>query len=130
MAESDTVSAPHKPLVLIVEDDEVLLTLLLEVIQEAGADGACASTADEGLRALEGRSDIALLLTDVRTPGRLSGWDLAAAAYQRSPTLPVIIMSGYSYQPGSTLPPSACFIHKPCPLDTLTRLVKERLSMG
>jgi DNA-binding NtrC family response regulator len=114
-------------LVLVVEDDDTLRDILLEVIRETGAEVEVVATADDGLTTLKRRADIELLLTDVKTPGRLSGWDLAKAAYERRPNLPVIIMSGYSYQPGAELPPNACFVHKPCPLDTLVAMVKARL---
>lgn len=123
--------SPHRtPVVLIVEDDQLLLDLFMDVIRETGADVEGVLTADEGLEAFARRTDIGLLVTDVKTPGRLSGWDLAKAVYALQPTLPVIIMSGYSFQPGAELPPNACYVHKPCPLDTLCDLVTARLTLG
>lgn len=130
MTEFPTVSTPYTPVVLIVEDDRLLLDLFMDVIRETGADVEGVLTADEGLEALARRTDIRLLLTDVKTPGRLNGWDLAKAVYAQQPNLPVIIMSGYSFQPGAELPPNACYVHKPCPLDTLCDLVTARLAAG
>jgi DNA-binding NtrC family response regulator len=130
MTRSDDFSAPRKPVVLIVEDDELLRSLLVEVIADTGADVEAVTTAEDGLSALKQRSDIELLLTDVKTPGCISGWDLAKAACEQRPHLPVIIMSGYSFQPGAELPPNACFVQKPCSLDTLCCLVKTRLMLS
>lgn len=121
--------AIRKPLVLIVEDDDVLRDILLEVIRDIGAEAKGVETADDGLLAMESCPEIQLLLTDVKTPGGISGWDLAAAIYQQRPDLPVIIMSGYSFQPRAQLPPNACFVRKPCSLDALCQLVKARLGM-
>lgn len=116
-----------KPQVRIVEDEELLLELFIEVISETGAEVHGVPTADAGLEAFRQTPGIALLLTDVKTPGRLKGWDLAKAAYGPRADTPVIIMSGYSYDPDAQLLPNATFIRKPCSLDMVRRLVKARL---
>lgn len=116
-----------KPLVLIVEDDELLRALMVEVVTDADLRVEAVSTADAGLRAFEACPHIGLLLTDVRTPGILNGWDLAKTVCDRNPDVPVIITSGYCFEASSDLPCSASFIAKPWSLDQLCDLVKARI---
>lgn len=116
-----------RPLVLIVEDDELLRALMVEVVTDADLRVEAVSTADAGLLAFEACPHIGLLLTDVRTPGVLNGWDLAKTVCDRNPDVPVIITSGYCFEASSDLPRSASFISKPWSLDQLCDLVKARI---
>lgn len=118
---------PGKPVVLVVEDDELLRALLIEVISEAGAFVEAVGTADAGLKAFEQCPTIDLIVTDVMTPGVLSGWDLATAVHARKPDLPIIITSGYSSALTAHLPSNAYFLPKPWSLVQLTDLIKARV---
>ena len=59
-------------------------------------------TADSGLAALQiweaHRHEIELLLTDLVMPGGITGRDLALRLRASEPRLPVVYMSGYSYE--------------------------------
>ncbi|MBA1245799.1 response regulator [Pseudomonas japonica] len=114
------------PHVLIVEDEELLRQLLADVIADLGTTVTAVETADAGAEVLAHTPAIDLLITDVRTPGQSSGWDLAAFAAARRPELPIIITSGFSVQT-CPLPASAVFVGKPWRLDALCELVKARL---
>lgn len=124
---STSTANRSKPRVLIVEDNELLLSLFSEAISDIGIDVERAVTAEEGLDTFQQGSHIALLLTDVRTPGPMSGWDLARAIYMISPNIPVIIMSGYAYESAIKLLPNTTLINKPFPLDALCDLVLKRI---
>ena len=114
------------PQVLLVEDEELLRQLLTDVITELGMTVIAVETADTGVDVLQHTHGIDLLITDVRTPGQSSGWDLAAAAFALRPDLPIIITSGYSEQT-SPLPASAVFVRKPWRLDAVCKMVQKRL---
>ncbi|WP_263264491.1 response regulator [Pseudomonas sp. RIT-PI-S] len=116
------------PVVLIVEDDELLRELLVEVISELGCTVRAVGTADDGLCAIQQHRDVGLVLTDVMTPGSITGLQLATALHTHWPELPVIVTSGYSAQLFSDLPPSACFLAKPWSLDAILSLVQGRLN--
>ena len=120
-------SAQLRPLVLIVEDDELLRALMVEVVTDADLRVEAVGTADAGLLAFEACPHIGLLLTDVRTPGVLNGWDLAKTVCDRNPDVPVIITSGYCFEASSDLPRGASFISKPWSLEQLCDLVKARV---
>lgn len=115
------------PSIMIVEDEDLLRELLTEVFSEMGVTVSAVATADAGLTAFEQNTGFDLLVTDVRTPGRMNGWELAAAVYSQWPDVPIIITSGYSAEHDNELPPSACFVQKPWSLDSLCNLAKTLL---
>ena len=82
--------------ILVVEDETAVRRLAVHMLQRLGYQTVEAETAAAALQALEVMSQIQLLFTDVVLPGGMSGIELAQAARQRRPALPVLITSGYS----------------------------------
>lgn len=105
--------------VLVVEDDELLRLLTIEAISLLGFKVTGYATADEALEALEASTDIALVLTDVRMPGRLDGLGLAQLVWARWPDIPVIITSSETDLPRESLPSNSLYLPKPCSIDEL-----------
>lgn len=116
------------PVVLVVEDDELLRELLVEVISDLGFTVRAVGTADDGLTDAQQHEEINLVVTDVMTPGSITGLQLANALHLARPGLPVIVTSGYTAQRFSELPPNACFLSKPWTLSTICSLVQGRLN--
>ncbi len=82
--------------VLIVEDDPIVLSYSLELLQELGFDASAAVNADEALAAMDGgKHRFDLLFTDVGLPG-LNGYELAVQAKEIQPDLRVLFASGYA----------------------------------
>lgn len=126
---TDKPKNPLAPLlvVLIVEDDDLLRALLAEVVADMDTKVYTESTADDGLRAFHDHPELALIISDVVTPGEINGWDLTLRVHDERPGLPVILTSGY-YPPNEMkLPESACFLRKPWSLDEMCSLVRSRL---
>jgi two-component system cell cycle sensor histidine kinase/response regulator CckA len=87
-----------RPLVVLVEDEELIRRLLERVLESAEYEVLVAARGDQALRMIEKRvGEIAVLLTDLVMPG-MSGLELARAARELQPDLPVLCMSGYSEQ--------------------------------
>ncbi len=91
----------HIHRVLIVDDDELLRTSLLQVLTHAGYTVRCA---ENGFAAL---SDICheipeILLSDLNMPG-LSGFELLSVVRHQFPSIRVIAMSGAYF--GGEIPP-------------------------
>jgi DNA-binding response OmpR family regulator len=80
--------------ILIVEDEFLIRLTLAEALSEEGFDVVEAGSGDEALVMLQEQGGIGLLLTDIQLPGRLNGLDLARAARQHAPDLPIIYMTG------------------------------------
>lgn len=103
----------HKPVVLVVEDEPLLLLDACDVVREAGFEPVRASNADEAIRILESRSDIRIVFTDVDMPGSMDGIKLAAAVRGRWPPIQFIVVSGFRNVALSELPAHSCFLGKP-----------------
>ncbi|MDG9892044.1 MULTISPECIES: response regulator [Pseudomonas] len=117
------VSPPH---VLLVEDEPALNDLVAMMLEDMGARVTSVCTADEGLLALRSQN-WTLLITDVRTPGHITGLDLAMEAKQLFPMTGVIVMSGHYDPVGTPLPRGISFLPKPWPLNTFFEMVGPQL---
>ncbi|MFH1891381.1 MAG: response regulator [Candidatus Zixiibacteriota bacterium] len=82
--------------ILLVDDDEDLLSVVSELIS---ALGHTVVTAPEGIEALARFDEKAfdMVITDLGLPG-MSGWDIANAVRLRKPETPVILISGWGAQ--------------------------------
>jgi CheY-like chemotaxis protein len=81
--------------VLIVEDEPVIRDLIVEVLQDLGYRALEAADGPSGLKILQSRKRIDLLVTDVGLPG-LNGRQLADHARERRPDLKVLFITGYA----------------------------------
>jgi CheY-like chemotaxis protein len=81
---------------LLVEDEPVVRTLAREVLEEEGFMVLEAENGDEAIRMLDGLDRIDIVVTDVRTPGRHDGVDVARHARTRFPEVPVVIATGFA----------------------------------
>jgi PAS domain S-box-containing protein len=82
---------------LLVEDDEVVRTLLSKHLGAAGYRVHEAGSGPEALRLLHRLDEgPALLLTDVIMPGGMNGPELVEHARALEPGLPAVFMSGYT----------------------------------
>jgi DNA-binding NtrC family response regulator len=115
------------PTVLIVDDDDLLRMLATEALSMLPVRVIACARADDALVLLEQAEPVSLVLTDIRMPGQLDGWDLANVIWTRWPNLPVVLTSGHRILSHEELPPQSAFISKPWTLDTLFETVKERL---
>jgi two-component system, response regulator PdtaR len=106
-----TGRSPH--VVLIVEHDELLMSLTADIMQDAGFVALQASDADEALAILESRTDIALMLTSVIMPGSTDGLGLAHTVCKRWPAIKTIIASGQLRLIRRGLPKDSRFFLKP-----------------
>jgi CheY-like chemotaxis protein len=80
--------------VLLVEDDDDNRELMGEVLEAAGYVVFPAASGAEGLRQLTERgADV--IVTDVGMPG-MGGVELARAAKELAPHVPVVIVTGYA----------------------------------
>jgi CheY-like chemotaxis protein len=89
-------SGPTGARILIIDDDPLAGETLSALLQTLGHEAVVAAGGEEGIRLLEAdRFD--LLLTDLGMPG-MSGWDVAQAAKERLPRLPVVLVTGWGDQ--------------------------------
>ncbi|SEQ60756.1 Response regulator receiver domain-containing protein [Pseudomonas soli] len=111
-------------LLLIVEDEPILRSMIVEVLQDSGFLLLAVATADEGLEILK-LTPVTMLITDVETPGQLNGWELAQIASQQDPKTSIVISSGCVRHETDLIPEGAQFLAKPWSIDLLLSLVTE-----
>ncbi len=84
------------PVALVVEDEAVIRAILAEELEDAGFAVVEADGADAAVAAFAGRSDISIVVTDVRMPGSMDGIGLARWMREHAPAVPIIITSGFA----------------------------------
>ncbi len=107
--------------VLAVDDDALILTNTVAMLEDLGHRPLAASSPVRALELLKERSDIDLLITDHVMP-RMTGLQLAQEVSKQWPGLPVILATGYAElasEEGRSLPKLA----KPFTQDELAALV-------
>ena len=65
----------EKAIVLVVEDEALIRISALDIVEDAGFAVLEACNADEAIAILESRNDIRAVLTDIRMPGSMDGWE-------------------------------------------------------
>ena len=81
--------------ILVVEDDPLIREFVAEALREAGFDVVHAAHGEEALEWCRRRfADV--LVTDVRLPGNVDGWQIAERCREHNPDLPVIYTTGFS----------------------------------
>jgi PAS domain S-box-containing protein len=113
--------------VLVVEDEPVVRSLIIEVLEDLGYRPLEAADGPEGLKLLQSRRRIDLLITDVGLPG-LNGRQLADAARERRRDLKVLFITGYAENAtlaAGFLEPGMQMITKPFAADALAQRIRS-----
>ncbi len=99
--------------VLLVEDEPIVRMVAADVLLEAGFCVVEAASGDEAKALLNERSDVRVLFTDVRMPGRLNGIELAHIVDEQRLEIGIIVASGHAEPRPGDLPQRALFLQKP-----------------
>lgn len=122
MSEADT------PVILVVEDEEIVREMVCMDLAEAGFKVREAANGDEAIRMIRqangDQEQIQLLFTDIRMPGATDGWSLAEMARELKPDLQVLYASGFSAEQNREVPGSL-FIAKPYRTSLLIEKIRE-----
>lgn len=94
----------HMARILLVEDEMLVRELALEDLTDAGHEVTAAGTGDEALEILRRNGEFEVLFTDIRLPGVVDGWDLAAEGKRLNPKLKVIYATGLNDDTGRVAP--------------------------
>jgi CheY-like chemotaxis protein len=93
---AEALPRAENEIVLVVEDDADLRTLIVRMLKALGYGVHEASSGAGALAVLPTLSQVDLLLTDVVLPGGMGGRELMEAVTRERPGLPVLYMSGYA----------------------------------
>ena len=109
--------------ILVVEDDPLVRELLVEALREHGYEVIHAANGEQALAWCKKRiADV--LVTDIRLPGGVDGWQIAERCRVHDPELQVIYATGFS--PVEARPvPGSLTLHKPYQPDRLVEAVRQ-----
>ncbi len=115
--------------VLVVEDEAVVRSLIVEELQELGYHAIEADDGPSGLEILQSDQRIDLLVTDIGLPG-LNGRQMVDAAREQRPGLKVLFMTGYAENAALAsgfLEPGMEMITKPFAMEALATRIRQML---
>jgi PAS domain S-box-containing protein len=116
--------------VLVVEDEPVVRSLVVDVLDELGYTTLEAGDGQAGLDLLQSQQHIDLLITDIGLP-LINGRQMADAAMASRANLKVLFMTGYAENaaaPGGFLGPNMQMITKPFAFERLASRVRQMLA--
>ena len=82
--------------ILLVEDDELVLSLAENLLDSFGYSVMSARDGEEAMYMMQKSPDLDLLFTDVIMPGKMDGISLADSASKLVPKLKILYTSGYT----------------------------------
>ncbi|HEY0880772.1 MAG TPA: ATP-binding protein, partial [Archangium sp.] len=89
---------PNESMVLVVDDDADVRSLMVRLIAAEGFQVLSAADADQALALSLSLSELPVLVTDVMLPGKDGLW-LAHRLFERFPSLKVVLVSGFAPDP-------------------------------
>ncbi|MGN8275800.1 response regulator [Pseudomonas sp. SMV71] len=125
------MSEDAQDVVLIVEDESSILTVLSAFLQLQGYRVLEAKNGEEAFEILARKPHLDMMITDFRLPGGISGVQIAEPAVKLRPDLKVIFISGYAQEVRDTDSPitrKAPILDKPFDLDELQKIMQKMLS--
>jgi CheY-like chemotaxis protein len=109
--------------VFVVDDDELVRTVAVDTLEDAGFEVIEAATAEEALDRCEERT-ADILFTDITLSGRLDGWDIAERCHEADPKLPVVYTTGYSFKESRAVT-GGRVLHKPWRPEDLVVMIRD-----
>jgi two-component system, response regulator PdtaR len=120
---------PTRPVVLVVDDEEMLRDLACMMFDDAGFEVITASTGSEAIEALKTKPDIGAVFTDVHMPGQPDGIELARHIREVCPDCAIIVVSGR----GVRLPDLGArvrYFNKPFEVDRVVGTMRALMGLG
>jgi CheY-like chemotaxis protein len=120
------------PIILVVEDDQVIQGLIEETLTDCGFGSAIVASGGEAVNLLqEHRGKYRALVTDINLSGKMDGWEVARQAREIDPAFPIIYMTGAAAdQWASHGVPNSILLTKPFAPAQLVTAVSQLLNTG
>jgi DNA-binding response OmpR family regulator len=122
--------------ILVVDDDKEIIEFLKKELTEK-LDDITVLTTESGYDALKNimSGSIDLLITDIAMPD-MDGYELFLRAREQNEDMPVIMMTGFGYDPNHTVVNARNsglgaedILFKPFDVNYMVKLIRERLGM-
>jgi DNA-binding response OmpR family regulator len=122
----------EQPIILVIEDDEDIQSIVESALSEGGFEAAIAASGEEAVTLLKGmKSTYQALVTDISLRGKIDGWEVAQQAREIDPAFPIVYMSGASADewPSKGVP-NSIMLAKPFAPAQLVTAVANLLNSG
>ena len=116
--------------VLMVDDEKQFRTTTEKILHRKGFDTVMAASGEEAIEKLAEKPDVVIL--DIKMPG-MDGHQALKEIKQRSPELPVIMLTGHGGRPSAeeSLEKGAFdYLVKPCDVDLLVAKINDACRLG
>ena len=118
--------------ILVVDDEPNIRQTISDLLRRIGADVDAATDGNQAVELIE-KNDYHLILSDIKMPGK-NGYEIFAAAKDKSPNLPVILMTGFGYDPNHSIVRArkeglAAVLFKPFKVDQLLSEIQKALEL-
>jgi CheY-like chemotaxis protein len=120
------------PIVLVVEDEELLQEIVHDSLKEGGFDLTTVASGQEAVAMIEsGVVKYSALVTDINLKGPMKGWEVARLIRQIDPAFPVVYMTGAAADDwASEGVPNSILLNKPFAPAQLVTAVSQLLNTG
>jgi DNA-binding response OmpR family regulator len=121
------------PTILVVEDDQLIQSVVEETLTDGGFEIDIAASAAQAIELLDKVSGkYRALVTDINLGrGQIDGWEIARHAREIDPEFPVVYMSGDSAEAwASKGVPNSIMLDKPFAPAQLVTAVSQLLNSG
>ena len=118
--------------VLVVEDDAPVQTIVEEALTDGGFEPAIAASGEEAVTLLKGiKGKYRALVTDIQLRGVMDGWEVAKRAREIDPEFPIVYMTGgHAAEWPSHGVPNSILLTKPFAPAQLVMAVSQLLNAG
>ena len=118
--------APHRPLVLVVEDEFFIRLNVTDALQSEGLEVIAVSNGDDALELIKTCPGIRAIFTDINMPGAIDGRGLVKFVEANHPDIALFVASGREYPSLlNELPKRARFYAKPFVVSQLVKEIKS-----
>jgi CheY-like chemotaxis protein len=130
------VKEEHDPIlgdarILVVDDEPNIRSTIHDILRKYHANVTVSTTGAEAITQIE-QHDFELVLSDIKMPDK-TGYDVFAAARKKSDSLPVILMTGFGYDPSHSIVRASqeglhAVLFKPFKVDQLLAEIRKALA--
>jgi DNA-binding response OmpR family regulator len=118
--------------ILVAEDDQLVQATVVDALSEGGFGSTLAASGEEAIAFLkDGKSQFRAVVTDINLKDKLDGWEVARAAREIDPSMPVVYMTGsHSDDWASRGVPNSIMLAKPFAPAQLVTAISNLLNTG
>ncbi|WP_330983720.1 MULTISPECIES: ATP-binding protein [Enterobacterales] len=117
---------PAEQLALVLEDEADVRQTLCEQLHQLGWLTLEAMNGEQAITMLDASPDIAMLVSDLMLPGKLSGADVVSYARSHHPQVAVLMISGQDLRPAHNPQlPDVELLHKPFTRTQLAQALRQ-----